>query len=108
MTIPETSPKPEYQIVNGWICEVHNECSCAGGTIESSYMHEHFCGLEPLGEISKATIKRTWSYMYGAPGWYWRVEHETLPSYFNQALHLYTFEDAIEYANDVVCRAVRA
>lgn len=35
-------------ISHGWLVQNVDACTCAGGTIESSYMHEPGCGTEPL------------------------------------------------------------
>lgn len=40
-------------IYNGWLAALSRGCSCAGGTIESSYHHENGCGLDPIIELSK-------------------------------------------------------
>lgn len=58
------------------------------------------------GAVDKPVIRRRFSFMYGSPGMYWRVSHPSLPAYFGHALHLYTFDDAIEYANAICAEAV--
>ena len=56
-------------------------------------------------KVEKWVIRKRWSFMWGAPGWYWRVSHSSLPAYFGHALHMYSFEDAVEYA-DAKARAL--
>jgi hypothetical protein len=36
------------KIINGWLAYDTQEHNCAGGTPESSYMHEAHCGYEPI------------------------------------------------------------
>ena len=41
----------EYSVINGYLVERADGCTCAGGTIESSYAHESGCGWEPIAKI---------------------------------------------------------
>lgn len=41
------------EIIDGWLVERTNEHMCAGGTPESSYMHEESCGLEPIVNLAE-------------------------------------------------------
>lgn len=43
-------------------------------------------------------IRKRFSFMYGSQGMYWRVEHPSLPAYFDHQLHLYSWQDALDYA----------
>ena len=58
-------------------------------------------------KVEKWVIRKRWSFMWGSPGWYWRVSHSALPKYFGRCFHFELFEDAVEYANDKA-RAVEA
>jgi hypothetical protein len=51
--------------------------------------------------VDKAIIRRRWSFMWGSPGWYWRVSHSSIPQGrpLYGSVRLYTFVDALEYAN---------
>lgn len=53
-----------YEICAGYLCERVEDCTCAGGTPESSYLHEPQCGLEPimpLGQLDELlTPPRVW------------------------------------------------
>lgn len=58
-------------------------------------------------KVEKWVIRKRWSFMWGSPGMYWRVSHSSLPAYFGHRYHLYSFADAVEYA-DARVRAVEA
>ena len=49
--------------------------------------------------VEKWVIRKRWSYMWGSPGWYWRVSHSSLPKYFHHSFHFDSFEYAVEYAD---------
>jgi hypothetical protein len=48
--------------------------------------------------VDKWVIRKRFSFMYGSPGLYWRVYHPSLPAYFGHSLHLYSWQDALDYA----------
>lgn len=37
-----------YEIINGWLVEASEGCTCAGGGSEVGYAHEGGCGYQPL------------------------------------------------------------
>lgn len=45
---------PEYTIVNGWICELVEECTCAGVDQHGHPRHEPGCGAEHLVTVEDA------------------------------------------------------
>lgn len=45
-------------IESGWLVEVHDEHTCAGGTPESNGMHEPGCGLVPLINLAALFTKK--------------------------------------------------
>lgn len=85
-------------VVNGWACVETGHHNCAGGTAESGYHHEKFCGLEPLCEIDKARIHRV--FLWSIFEHRWQVEHKGNPISFVR------FENALKFANDTVRRSV--
>ena len=42
----------EDHIINGWLCEVWNGCTCGAGPGTPGDTHEPGCGLEPIVELS--------------------------------------------------------
>lgn len=50
----------------------------------------------------KWIIRKRWSFMWGSPGWYWRVSHSSIPQGkpLYGSVHFDSFEVAIEYAMD--------
>ena len=42
----------DYRIINGWLCEVWNGCTCGAGPGTPGGTHEPGCGLEPIVELS--------------------------------------------------------
>ena len=42
----------EFAVFGEWLAERVDGCTCAGGTPESSYLHEPNCGWGPLAKLS--------------------------------------------------------
>ena len=58
-------------------------------------------------KLEKWVIRKRWSFMWGSPGYYWRVSHSSLPAYVKYCYHFDSFENAVEYA-DAKARALAA
>jgi hypothetical protein len=43
----------DFALFGEWLAGKVNGCTCAGGTPESSYIHEPHCGWEPLITLSR-------------------------------------------------------
>jgi hypothetical protein len=43
----------DFALFGEWLAGKVNGCTCAGGTPESSYLHEPHCGWEPLITLSQ-------------------------------------------------------
>jgi hypothetical protein len=43
----------DFALFGEWLAGKVNGCTCAGGTPESSYLHESRCGWEPLITLSQ-------------------------------------------------------
>lgn len=52
MTNPRTEAA-EFAVIGEWFCGHVDGCTCAGGTLESSYAHEQGCGWEPLAKVDE-------------------------------------------------------
>jgi hypothetical protein len=46
--------EPEYSIMNGWLVEFANACTCYGG---GPYGHESGCGYEPIAKVEDLLAK---------------------------------------------------
>lgn len=71
---PTTEPSEAgLRIEHGWLVEETTGCTCAGGTEESSYLHEPGCGLTPLQRLDNlpgwplapADTEVQWGVRYG-------------------------------------------
>jgi hypothetical protein len=92
------------RIVNGWIVEEVNECTCAGGFAAVGYAHERGCGLEPVEPITplRATVRTYPNSWEGYPhSWQWIIPN---PVAGEQECFAFgwepTFEQAIKAAHD--------
>jgi hypothetical protein len=49
--------------------------------------------------VEKWVIRKRFTFMWGSPGTYWRVSHSSIPDGhpLHGSMHLYSFEDALEY-----------
>jgi len=47
-------------VINGWLTAMVGEHNCAGGSPESGYTHEPYCGFEPIRDLhhERATVWR--------------------------------------------------
>lgn len=54
----------KFRIMNGWLVVDVEECTCAGGVAETSYLHEPGCGYEPIAKLQDLLGPDEWEYGY--------------------------------------------
>jgi hypothetical protein len=58
LAIETTEFLDTLSVEGDWIVEVHGQHNCAGGTVESSGIHEPKCGMEPIKNVRSALMNR--------------------------------------------------
>lgn len=76
MTTIENEPKPGlYAIMHGLLVRAIDGCNCAaGGTPESSYLHEPGCGYEPVVKVEQ--LDAVGEVLQAARAWNRDLSHE--------------------------------